>query len=149
MQNHKTWILIADASKARIFSLHKALIFQEQNPNSLELIGNFSHEESRLKNSELETDKMGSYLKGRYQEETPAKAHEADMFALQLTKELNQGRNESHFRDVILVAPPTFMGYLHKHIQAHNLEKLVTQTIEKNYTQDEGQTLVKHLLSHF
>ena len=148
MENNKTWLLVADASKARIFSMHKARILIEQNPNNLELIGNYTHEASRKKGSDLITDKMGEFGSGTFVEATPPKTHEAEVFALELLKHLERGRMKQHFRDVIIVAPPPFMKLLNKHMP-HTMHKLISQSIEKDYTQHNERELVKNLADHF
>lgn len=148
MENTKTWLLIADAAKARIFSMQKARIFHDKNPNNLELIGAFTHENSRKKGSELTSDKMGEFGSGTFVEAMSPKLHEALQFAHELLHHLEIGRKEKNYRDLIIVAPPAFMGILHKHMP-HEVHKLISQKIEKDYTQYEGRELIQNLLTHF
>src|SRR5687768_7208429 len=133
MANSKTWLLIADASKARIYSLYKARVFQEQHPKHLELIGEYSHIESRKKGSELTTDKLGEFGNGTFVEATSPKIREAEQFAHELIHHIEIGRKEGVFRDLIIVAPPAFMGMLQKYMPTE-MHKLVSQRIEKDYT---------------
>lgn len=149
MNNNKTWILIADAAKARIFSTHKAALFGEYHPDSLQLIEQLTHNDSRKLDHELVTDKMGYYGSGSYSQETDPKAKEAEVFALQLVKKLQQSHNEGEYRDLILVAPPAFMGMLNKQAQHHHIDKIISQTIEKDYTDQEGRALIRNLVTHF
>lgn len=147
MENNLTWLLVADASKARIFSMHKAKLLQKNaNGQSLKLINEFTHKESRMKDAELISDKLGEFNKNSYGVEKP-KVHEAEYFATQLINELGLGHQERHFRDLILIAPPTFMGMLNKHLP-NAIQKLVIQTIEKDYTQDSQHDLTKKLITH-
>lgn len=148
MENTITWILIADASKARLFAVHKARLFQDDNTNNLQLISEFTHNDSRKKGSDLVSDKMGEFGSGSFAATTSPKAHEAEQFAQELVTHLDTGRKENSFRDFILVAPPAFMGLLHKHMHQET-KKLLSQSIEKDYTHDEGRVLLTHLLSHF
>lgn len=148
MQNSKTWLLIADASKARIYSIYKARVLREQHAKELELIGEFSHANSRKKGSDLITDKWGEFGAGTFVEATSPKAHEAKEFALELLTHLESGRNERVFRDLIIVAPPTFMGLLHKHMP-HEMQKVISQKIEKDYTHHNERELMENLLTHF
>lgn len=147
MVNSRTWLLVADASKARIYSMYKARVFQEKNPKQLELVGVYTHDASRKKGSELETDKRGEFGAGTFVEATTPKMHEAEQFAHQLLDHLDTGRKEGSFRDLILVAPPTFMGLLNK-LMPHEMQKLVSQTIEKDYTQKNERELMENLLHH-
>lgn len=148
MENTKTWLLIADASKAKIYTMHKARILKENNPKNLELIGSYTHENSRKKGSDLTTDKKGEFGSGTFVEATSPKVHEAEQFALQLLGEIDIGRASKDFRDLIIVAPPAFMGLLHKHM-SHEIKKLISQCIEKDYTQDNERQLLQNLLQHF
>lgn len=148
MENSKTWLLIADASKARIFAMHKVRVFREKNPNDLELIGAYNHENSRKKGSELNSDRMGEFGSGTFVEATSPKLHEAQQFAHELLGHLETGRKENNYRDLIIVAPPAFMGLLHKHMP-HGVNKLISQKIEKDYTHCEGRELLQNLLTHF
>lgn len=148
MENGKTWILVADASKARLFSTHKARLFSEKKPNNLELIQEFTHEDSRKKGIDLKSDRMGENAHGTFAEGTPPKKIEAERFALELSHALDSKLKENSLHDLILVAPPAFMGLLNKHL-SHGLQKVVSQTIEKDYTQDSVNHLVDNLLQHF
>lgn len=146
--NSTTWLLVADASKARIFSLHKALLFKEQtNAKNLLLVDQFSHAKSRMKSAELVTDRLGDFGTGTFVEATPPKLYEAERFAMELANQLDAGRKAKSFRDIILIAPPAFMGMLNKHLHNDTL-KLVAQTIEKDYTQNNERELLHNLLNH-
>lgn len=148
MENSTTWLLIADASKARIYSLIKARIFLDTtNDKNLKLIGTYYHEESRKKSAELISDKMGEFGSGTFVEATPPKTHEAEHFAHELVNHLEAGRINKNYRDLIVVAPPAFMGLLHK-FMSHELHKLVSKTIEKDYTQQNTKELLESLLNY-
>lgn len=145
--NSLTWLLVADASKARIFSLHKAKLFQEtESPQTLQLIDEYTHAKSRMKTADLLSDKLGGFGGNSYGSDEP-QLHEAELFANHLLHELNTARLDHHYKDLILVAPPTFMGILHKHMP-NEMQKMVSTTIEKDYTQDNLANLVKKLVTH-
>jgi protein required for attachment to host cells len=147
MKNNLTWLLVADASKARIFSTHKAKLFQDtDNPKLLQLVGEFTHDKSRMKSTDLVTDKLGGFGGNSYGAEQP-QLHEAETFASHLLHELNTARLDHHFKDLILVAPPTFMGLLHKQMP-NEIHKMVSTTIEKDYTKENIADLIKKLVTH-
>jgi len=148
MENGKTWFLVADASQAKLFSAYRARIIQSEDTELLELIAEYTHAASRKKNGDLVTDRQGDFGLGTFVEETPPKTHEAEMFALELIKYLETGRKDAQFRDIIIVAPPTFMGLLHKYMPPA-MQKLILQTIEKDYTQLSKQALMQNLVQHF
>lgn len=148
MENYTTWLLVADASKARIYSMQKALFFQDaSNLKNLKLISEYSHEESRKKGVELISDKKGEFGAGTFVEASSPKVHEADQFAYELVNSLEAGRKTNSFRDLIIVAPPAFMGLLHKRM-SYEMHKLVSKTIEKDYTQHNEKQILEKLLNH-
>ena len=147
MQNNSlTWLLIADASKAKIYSLQKARFFQHPlDLENLRLVGEFTHQASRMKTRDLVTDKMGEFGGGTFVDATSPKSKESELFAHQLIAQLQVGRNQ--YRDLILVAPPAFMGQLQKQCP-REIQKLISQKIEKDYTAQEGRELLDTLLNH-
>ena len=147
MKNGSTWLLVADASKARLYSTQKARLFQEQRPEDLKLLNQFTHEDSRKKGIELATDKMGTFGSGVFVETTSPKVREAEQFAHELINHLETGRKQKHFRELILVAPPAFMGMLNKYM-SREVHKLLAQTIEKNYTEYNEKDLLQNLMHH-
>lgn len=142
--HNSTWILVADAGRARIFSAIKTRLFTHTHPSELTLISEHEHSESRKMDSELVSDRQGHFGSGTFVEQTDPKRHQEDVFALELGKILQHACNENQLHDVILIAPPAFMGMLNKHLcQAVN--KLVSLRIEKDYTRDNEQKLIQQL----
>jgi protein required for attachment to host cells len=141
--NKTTWILVANASRARIFS--------NIGPNKgLQLIKELTHPESREKGKDLVTDRPGSRVEahgnshGAYIPATRPKQNAADHFALELAKELEQARTRKSFGRLILVASLPFAGMLKGHLSEH-VKALLSDTIEKDYTQTTKRELVQHL----
>lgn len=138
----KTWILVANACQARIYSRNG--IRQE-----LALVKEMMHPESRMKNSELVSDRAG-YMPGvgnghgSKQPPSDPKQNEALHFAQELAQTLNQGRCSQQFERIILVAPPAFMGLLGEKIDVQTA-KLVTEKLGKDYTQSTEKELVGYL----
>ncbi len=138
-----TWILVANASKARLYS-------KESVKKGLALIKEFAHPESREKASALVSDQTGHYMgqgngRGAFVEASP-KEVEMEHFALELAKELETGRTHQGYNRLILVASPHFMGLLKARLSSHVLD-LVTDTMEKDYSHDTEKELAKHLES--
>ncbi|HCA26563.1 MAG TPA: host attachment protein [Betaproteobacteria bacterium] len=107
-----TWILIANASGARLFT--------NRGPQKgLELLKTFDHPESREKAAELVTDRPGHNKSagnghGAYVPATDPKYHAAEGFAQQLAKELEQGRIANGYDQLIVAAAPS-NHYPNKH----------------------------------
>jgi protein required for attachment to host cells len=142
--DNTTWIVVADAGKARIFSALKARLFNSTNPKNLKLISEHTHGESRKMDSELVSDRQGHFGSGTFEEPTDPKRHQEEIFAHEITKILGHAHNENKFHDLILIAPPTFMGLLNKHL-THTTKQLVSIRIEKDYTRHTEQQLVTQL----
>lgn len=143
-----TWIVVANASKALVYAVNKIKFLNDH--DKLNLITEWNHPESRLRDSELMSDKLGRYhaknvMRGdSFMEPTDPQKHEAEVFAREIAKELDNERTTHRFHELILVAPPTFYGLLNKHM--HDLlKKMVVVVIEKDYTKDDQLTLEKHL----
>jgi protein required for attachment to host cells len=122
-----TWILVGDASRARIFSLPKddapwVLVEQVENP-----IG-------RARTSELVTDRAGR----QRQIGPPLAGHgdaaeqESHRFAEKLGHLLQKGYDERRFTRLVLVAPPRFLGYVRGVLK--EVGKHVVASFDKDYT---------------
>src|SRR5436305_1123553 len=107
--NMTTWILVADASRARIFETAGA----NQELCEVEAL---VHPESRKKTSELVNDRPGRVSRGQarssMEAHTSPHAVEADRFAHLLAKVLDRGVERREYSSVVIVAPPHFMGLL-------------------------------------
>jgi len=139
-----TWLLVANASKARLYSLCKARLLQSANSKDLTLEQECKHDESRKKGMDLITDKLGSHGHGTFVEATDPKHHEAERFAIELNEKLDVARKEHQYRELIIAAPPAFLGILKKHMP-HDINKLIFKTIEKDYTFHDERALVSAL----
>ncbi len=155
MKNGKTWILVTDSSKARLYSIQKAKFLKEPTKENLELINEYNHEKSREYNHDLVTDRGGLYNNrnsksgaSSWDPPTLPKVHEFEVFATYLAKQLEMARNEMEFRDLILVAPSHFMGLMNKHIPT-TLDRLISQRIEKDYAHFNENELIPMLVKHF
>lgn len=138
----KTWILVANACQARIYCRNG--IKQE-----LVLVKEMVHPESRMKNSDLVSDRPG-YMPGvgnghgSKQPQADPKQNEALHFAQELAHMLNQGRCSQQFERIVLVAPPAFMGLLGEKIDVQTA-KLVADKLSKDYTQSTEKELINLL----
>ncbi|MEK6747722.1 MAG: host attachment protein [Pseudomonadota bacterium] len=139
-----TWILVANASEARLYNNVK-------DSQDIEIVKEFSHPASRAKGSELASDRSGAYqsqgASGSYAEPSDPKDYEVERFAMELSKELEAGRTANRFVSLILVAAPHFYGLLKTHIGVH-LNAMVTAHITKDYTKLSAKDLLAHIREH-
>ena len=137
-----TWILVANASKARLFS--------NQGPKKgLHLVKEFNHPESREKASALVSDRPGHNQSsggghGSFVPASTPKQNEVEKFALELAKELDQGRASNSYARLIVVASSPFMGDLSSRLTSH-VRGMISESIEKDYTRASDKELTGHL----
>jgi protein required for attachment to host cells len=126
-------------TRARIFISHSGI-------NRLEETEGFVHPEARLTNSELVGDSAGKSVDqhGSLDPATSAKEHEEKEFASLLGKHLKTLHNEQHFEQLILIASPRFLGMLRSALPGP-LDQLVTQTIDKDLTTAEVDTIIDYI----
>jgi len=128
-----TWILVSDASRARLFSAA-----EKDKPWSL--VQAFEHPESRAKSSELSSDGRGSMQQSAGRGNRPAlephtspKEVEADVFVRELAHFLDSGRTHNSYQNLALVAPPSFLGKLRNTLSAQVMKHVVA-TVDKDLT---------------
>lgn len=129
-----TWVIAADASRARIF--------QMLGRNQIEEIEDFIHNESRQMDRELRTDAIGQYFPQGAQgsnakmghsavERTEPTEHEAEVFSRTLGGYLDKARTDHKYDQLCLIAPPKFLGLLRK-----NLSKEALRMVDKEVPKD-------------
>lgn len=142
-----TWILVANASNARLYQTPKAKLLNGS--AALALVREFDHPDSRKKAGDLVADKSGNFNnrvvgQGTFGEVTHPKRQEQDNFARELAKLLCDGQHRHSYDDLILVAPPQFHGLLHRYLNG-SVEGLISLDIEKDYTSANESNLVQRL----
>jgi protein required for attachment to host cells len=126
-----TWVLVANASEARLFSAAK--IGEE-----MECIKEFNHPESRERGSTLASDRPG-HNKGKggghgaMGDPADPKIYEAERFAGELAKELEKGRASNAYKRLVVVASPRFRGLLNSQMK-DNTRALLIDSIDKDLT---------------
>ncbi|MEY2343012.1 host attachment protein [Acidithiobacillus sp. IBUN Pt1247-S3] len=141
----KTWILVANASHAKLYQRQHTL----QVP---EYLRSWEHEESRKHVEDLIADSAA----GRSQQsfahgarpaidpKTSPKLVVKEHFAAELGHYLNQERKAGTFAEIILVALPEFLGLLREALDK-DMANCVTKSVAKDYTESHSEELQKHL----
>jgi protein required for attachment to host cells len=139
----KTWVVVADSSRARILLADGPL-------GPLTELEQLDHPASRSREQDLTSDLPGrafdSAGAGRHAMEPHEhpKHHEAEVFARQLGERLNRGCLEGDFDKLVLAAAPAFLGLLRRQIGTET-EKLISEQIDKNLVALEPAKLRAHL----
>ena len=137
------WIVVADASRARIFSA------KNRNGNLDEVAG-FLHSASRQKGRDLESDAQGRAFdsggQGRHAmgKESSYSEHEAEVFARELCAEIDQACHSDRFEKLYLIATPRFLGHLRTHLGGQAKKRVageVTKDVVNHASDDIRQQL--------
>lgn len=137
-----TWILVADSTRARIFTA--------DTPSSpLEEIEDFSHAEGRLHDRDITSGLPGKIKSAgagghTFEQPTDPKKHEADVFALHIAKHLEEAHNINQFDQLLIVAGPAFLGLLRNHLP-EQIKKLVRFELDKELTMLSAADIRQHL----
>lgn len=138
-----TWIMVANASQAKLFAHHGR-------KRGLELVKELAHPQSREKTSNLVSDRSGAYGgpgHGAVGQPADPKHHEAERFAQEVSRELEAGRVQNAYDRLILVASAPFMGLINHHLPGQVRSKL-SESIDKDYTRLPVKELANHLESY-
>jgi protein required for attachment to host cells len=121
-----TWIVAADSSRARVL--------QVAGRERLDEIENLVNPEGRLQDRELTTD-ANPRLHGpggmSAREEPSAVEHAVELFAKRVGDYLDKARTDQRFEQLVLVAPPKFLGALRKEL-GKEVGKLVADELPKD-----------------
>ena len=138
----KLWVIVADQSKARIFTVadpHGALLD----------VGELEHPEAREREQELTSDRPGrsfdSMGQGRHamgSSVEPGK-QENIRFAKQVADHVQSAHNEGRCGRLLLVAGPPLLGLLRENLKTSTGMKI--SEIEKNLGQYDALEIRKHL----
>lgn len=125
-----TWVIAADASRARIFEV----LGQQQAVHEIET---FVHRESREKDRDLRTDAPGRYGSGPQMTghaetaRSDASDHEALVFSREIGNYVEAARTQNRFEQLCLMAPPKFLGLLRQNL-SKDAQRLVGREIPKD-----------------
>lgn len=135
----ETRVIVATTARARIFVSHDVL-------NHLVEEEAFVHAEAHLSNRDLVSDAAGKSRDphGSFDPATSPTDHEAANFALSLARRLKEMHNDQHFDQLVLIAPPTFLGLLRKNLQKP-LDKLVERSIAKDLTTADIEDIINYI----
>lgn len=127
----ETWIVVADASQARVFD--------PDGPNGKwVVVQQFSHLESREQGQDLRGNRPDQI---QHAEEKDIRGPqperffdvEDDRFAKEICEALTRSVSANAFRNLVLVAPPRFLGRLRQHLTPA-IRPRVRAEIAKDYS---------------
>ena len=126
-----TWILVANAAQARIYTGNVKL------DDKLEVVKSLTHPQSRQKNVDLVADKGGNFSSsghGTMSQDSDPKAMEEAKFAKEITSFIDSSHVNKQFDKLIIIAGPKLLGQLKKMLTS-SVNGSFEGFIEKDYTQ--------------
>ena len=138
----KTWIVLANAARARILE-------RDANGGRLLELADLVHPQSREKVSELTSDQEGHAQKSHgapggagtaFQPRTTPHEKEHAVFARELAHNLEQAVVQGRCPALVLIASDPFLGELKSHL-GHAAAKVVSATLARDLTSFAGQQL--------
>jgi protein required for attachment to host cells len=142
VMKRRTWLLVANSSIARLFEFEKG--------NTLVELGVFEHPESRMKNSELVSDRPGrefesmGTVRHAMEPKTFPKQVEFAHFAKTLAEYLRTTRNQNEFDTLYIAASPTMLGLLRQALDPA-VAKLIKGEVDKDITHLKTEEIFDHL----
>ncbi len=136
-----TWIIAADESRARVLQV----LDREQRLAEIEDLVNPA---GRAQDRELQTDAEPRFNGSRGgpasdPERQGAVEHSVRTFAKEVGRYLDRARNEHRYDQLVLVAPPKFLGALRKELHKE-VEKLVTGELPKDLSWFNAREIEKY-----
>jgi len=123
-----TWIIAADASRARILQVM-------DRDGRLAEVEDFVNPDGHAHDRDLVTDAhprfRGTSGPASDREEPKATEHATELFVKQVSEYLDKARNAHRYDRLHLVAPPRFLGQLRKELDKE-VQKLVTNELPKD-----------------
>jgi len=125
-----TWIIAADASRARILQV-------TDRAQQLEEVEDLLNPEGRVHDRELISDAHPRFSghsgggPGSDREETSAAEHATELFAKRVGDYLDKARTAHRYDRLHLIAPPKFLGRLRKEL-GKEVQKLVAEELPKD-----------------
>jgi len=140
-----TWILVADRAKARLFAIN-------EKDRSIAEIEDFLNPEGRGREPAQDRpprthDRMGD-SRHAIEPHTSAQENAVEFFARELESALECGRTGHRYQDLVLMAPPQFLGTLNA-VLGEKVRACVAAEVPKDLTNANLPEILTHLPERF
>lgn len=143
MPKQRTWIVVADAARARAFLLNKS-------EKTLETMWSHESVAATLASRDIASDRPGRTFDrsghGRHGMEAPTDParYEKERFAREVVQKLDDGRKRNAFDILIIVAPPQFLGDMRSTMPVP-LQKRISLEVDKDLSKMKPAEICAHL----
>lgn len=141
------WVLVADGAKARMFSLAEGV-------GPLAEIEDFINPDGRAAGRDLSRnrppsvhDRFGEH-RHSIEPHTRQRDKAAEQFARELNAVLEQGCLQHRYQNLVVMAPPRFLGAL-KAAWDKQVQACVVAELPKDLTEADSQTIYEHIPAQF
>jgi protein required for attachment to host cells len=136
-----TWVLVADGARARLLALDKAT-------QAVAEIEDFANPDVRGREPARDRpprthDRLGD-SRHAIEAHTSEREKQLRAFAREITDVLQRGHAEHRYEDLILVAPPHFLGTLNGQLDAQ-VRDCVSLALPKDLTSADTRVILEHL----
>lgn len=145
-----TWIVSANAGRARIFAQHRG-------NDALQEVSDMVNTPAREPVRATETDALGQRAAGKsrlgsggpsqqngYQPHQTPPQHQEELFARDVAHFLIHAHDEGRFKELCVVAAPGFLGVLRREMK-DKLDGAIKLEINKDYTRESADDLRRHV----
>ncbi len=142
----KSWVLVADSSRGRIFSA-------ETPTSALKEIESISHPEGRLHDQLMVSDLPGKNAGAAgagghaYQDETEPREQEMTVFAKWIARHLDEAYQANKFKKLLIISAPAFLGEIRNQL-SDAVRKSICFELDKNLTLHSADDIRNHLPEH-
>ena len=142
MEN-SVYVLVADSGGARIFTAARQL-------DDLTLVYEKDNPEGRKARSEIDSDRPGTQRNDSSGShglggDKDAHRHASEQFASSLSESLHKDHLAGKFSNLMIIAPPQFLGSLRQHLH-RDCAKILSKTIAKDLQRADTATILSHLV---
>lgn len=136
------WLIVANSETCKIFDYKK-------NEHQLTLVKKLNHFQSKLKGSELISDRPGHYqtystARGTYSSNEDPKEVEFEKFSREIAHELDKARKANQYNHLTLIAPPHMTGLINLHLDIH-VKNCIKNNLIKDYVKLTERELLEML----
>jgi protein required for attachment to host cells len=142
-----TWILVADHARARLFSLGKGTPHLTETENFVNPAARTPGRKREHAPPPRTHDRFGN-ARHVIEPRTSPRDKLAARFAASLASALKAGWNAGGFRQLVLIAPPRFLGVLDAALDARLRESVVLK-VARNLTRRSPATILAELPKRF
>lgn len=141
MLHKKSWVLVANGSKARVFCFLKGCLTE---------LTVLTHPETRMHGHDLVTDRPGQSMHsgslGHHSMEPRIQPHknETEHFAQEVSRYLDGEHRTNQFQDLHLIASPAFLGLLRHHLHTET-QKTIISTVDKDLVGENSRHIRRYL----